>query len=140
VIHHVPDLGAAARELARALRPGGAVLVRNAFPGRLERITLFRWFPGAARVAESFPSVERVREAFAPAGFAFHSLEAVPQTSAASLREFAERVRSRADSTLRRTDDAEFAAGLARLDRAAAAEREPTPVVDWLDLLVLVKD
>ena len=31
----------------------------------------------------------------------------------------------------------EFAEGLARLEHAAAAEKIPTPVIDYLDLLVL---
>jgi ubiquinone/menaquinone biosynthesis C-methylase UbiE len=34
VIHHVPDLVAAAVELRRVLRPGAPVLIRSAFAGR----------------------------------------------------------------------------------------------------------
>jgi ubiquinone/menaquinone biosynthesis C-methylase UbiE len=49
VIHHVPDLNAAARELRRALRPGAPVLVRSVFAGRPHAITLFRYFPEAIR-------------------------------------------------------------------------------------------
>lgn len=139
VVHHLEDLGAAARELRRVVRPGGAALVRNVFPGRQHGVTLFRWFPGASRVVDRFPSVERVVAAFETCGFAFASLETVPQTSAPDLRAFAERVRLRADSTLRRMDDAEFEACLTRVARAAADEREPRPVVDWLDLLVLTR-
>jgi ubiquinone/menaquinone biosynthesis C-methylase UbiE len=48
VIHHVPDLTAAARELRRVVRPGGPVLIRSAFAGRHEAITLFRFFPEAS--------------------------------------------------------------------------------------------
>ena len=39
-----------------------------------------------------------------------------------------------ADSTLRPLSDAEFADGLATLEAAAAAEAEPAPVVDHIDL------
>jgi ubiquinone/menaquinone biosynthesis C-methylase UbiE len=47
VVHHLDDLDAAAAELGRVLRPGGVVLVRQAFPGRMEHITLYqRFFPG----------------------------------------------------------------------------------------------
>jgi hypothetical protein len=61
----------------------------------------------------------------------------VPQVSAPSLRAAVERVRQRADSTLKPLPDNEFAEDLARLERAAAAETTPSPVVDYLDLLVL---
>ena len=137
VIHHIPDLPACAMELRRVLRPEAPVLIRSAFPGRTRDLELFRWFPGAARVVDTFPSVDAAIAAFASAGFAFQRIESVPQTSAPGLREFAARVRLRADTTLALISDAEFAAGLSCLDAAAAAEREPQPIVDYLHLLVL---
>ncbi|MGO9293249.1 MAG: class I SAM-dependent methyltransferase [Streptosporangiaceae bacterium] len=42
VIHHLPDLPAAARELRRVLRPGAPVLIRSVFAGRHHGIGLFR--------------------------------------------------------------------------------------------------
>jgi ubiquinone/menaquinone biosynthesis C-methylase UbiE len=137
VIHHINDLAGCARELRRVLEPGGPVLIRSSFPGRHAGITLFRCFPGAGRIAETFPTVEATVAAFATAGFAFQTLQPVPQVSAPSLQAAVERVRQRADSTLRPLPDHEFAEGLAALERAAAAETTPTPVVDHLDLLVL---
>ena len=137
VIHHIPDLGACAQELRRVLRPGGPILIRSAFPGRLDGINLFRFFPGARMVAERFPSVEATVAAFASAGFAQEHLESVPQVTAASLSAAYERVRLRADTTLESLSDEEFAQGLAALELAAAKEATPAPVVDWLDLLVL---
>jgi ubiquinone/menaquinone biosynthesis C-methylase UbiE len=136
VLHHVGDLPGCARELRRVVEPGGPVLVRGAFPGRLDGITLFRFFPGARQVAETFPTVEAVVAAFAAAGFVAEALQPVPQVSAASLRASLDRVRLRADTTLQGLPDDEFAAGLAALERAAA-ETPPAPVVDHLDLLVL---
>jgi ubiquinone/menaquinone biosynthesis C-methylase UbiE len=137
VIHHIGDLPGCARELRRVLHPGSPVLIRSSFPGRHVGITLFRFFPGAARIADTFPTVEATVATFEAAGFAFQALQPVPQVSARSLRAAVERVRLRADSTLRPLSDEEFAQGLAALERAAAAERTPTPVVDHLDLLVL---
>jgi SAM-dependent methyltransferase len=137
LIHHFADLPGCARELRRVLRPGGPVLIRTAFPGRLDGITLFRFFPGAARVAETFPTVEATVGAFEAAGFAFQALQPVPQVTAPSLRAAVERVRSRADTTLQALGDGEFAAGLAAMERAAAAEAAPSPIVDHLDLLVV---
>ena len=137
VIHHIDDLGAAAIELRRVLRRSSPVLIRSAFPGRTDRLEIVRWFPGAARVVGTFPSVDETAAAFATAGFALERTVDVPQTSAPGLRAFAERARRRADTTLLHISDDEFAAGLAQLEAAAAAELEPRPIVDQLTLLVL---
>ena len=137
VIHHLGDLPRCAGELRRVLQAGSPVLIRSSFPGRHEGITLFRFFPGAGRIADTFPTVEATVATFEAAGFAFKALQQVPQVSAPNLRASVERVRLRADSTLQPLSDDEFAQGLAALERAAAAETTPTPVVDHLDLLVL---
>jgi SAM-dependent methyltransferase len=135
VIHHVADLGACARELRRVLEPGAPVLVRSAFPGRLDGITLFRFFPGARRVAETFPDLERTATLFGRAGFRVERVEEVLQASAPSHRALLERVRRgrHADSTLAGLGDQEFAQGLAALERAASAG----PVLDRLTLVVM---
>jgi ubiquinone/menaquinone biosynthesis C-methylase UbiE len=137
VLHHLGDLPGCARELRRVLTAGCPVLIRSSFPGRHEGISLFRFFPGAGRVADTFPTVEATVAAFQAAGFALEALRQVPQVSAPSLRAAVERVRLRADSTLAPLPEDKFARGLAALERAAAAETSPTPVVDHLDLLVL---
>ena len=136
---YVDDLDAAAGELRRVLRPGGPVLVRQAFPGRMGGINLYRrFFPAAgARLAGGLPSVERVTAAFAGAGFERVALRPVDQLSAPSLAAYRDKVRLRADTGLRLLPDDQFAAGLAALDRAVEAEAVPAPVVDRLDLLVL---
>lgn len=137
VIHHFPDLPAAAAELARVLRPGAAVLIRSAFPGRTDGITLFHYFPQArAVVDDTYPDLHTVERVFAQQGLRRVALHAVPQESAPNLTEFAARVRTRADTTLRAISDADFAAGLRRLEHAAAHEPS-VPVIDYLDLLVL---
>jgi SAM-dependent methyltransferase len=132
VLHHIPDLAAAAAEIRRVLRPGALVLIRGVFPGHLDGITLFRYFPEAARVVDTFPTVEQARVAF---GLAPVALEELPQQTAPSLRDAAARIQQRADTLLRGLSDQEFARGLAQLQ--ADAEQTGEPVVDWLTLLVL---
>lgn len=138
VIHHVGTLDACAHELRRVLAPGAPVLIRGTFPSLLDGVTLFRYFPEAARIAATFPSIEDTCTVFGAAGFTRAGLDQVPQVSAPSLRVFGARVRRgrHADSTLAPLTDAEFARGLRVLETDAAAERAPTPVVDRLTLLV----
>ncbi|GLW57684.1 class I SAM-dependent methyltransferase [Kitasatospora phosalacinea] len=136
VLHHLADLDAAARELHRVLRPGAPVLIRNAFPGRCERDLRVRYFPETAAGIDDYPSVRRVTEAFAAAGFTRVALRSLPQRSAPTLAAYAAGLRRAADGKLRALDDDAWEAGLARL-RRAAAERPEEPAVSWMDLLVL---
>lgn len=136
VVHHFSDLPRAAAELRRVLRTGAAVFIRNWFPGRVD-VPHFRWFPGAKRIAETFPTIEAVEKAFGKAGFHRHALESVTQVSAQSLREACERLSHRADTTLQLLSDEEFAQGIRALEAEAAAETEPSPITATLDFLVL---
>lgn len=135
VIHHLPDLPAAAAELRRVLRPGAPVLIRSAFAGRHAGIALFRYFPEAVRVLDTYPGIADVCAAFETAGFAPVALQPVPQVTAPSLRAAADEIRRAAHMPLMLITDEEYAAGLARL--RAAASRTTGPVVDTLDLLAL---
>ena len=135
VIHHLPDLPAAARELRRVLRPGAPVLIRNAFPGRHHGIGLFRYWPEAIAALNTFPSVAQVRAAFAAAGFSYVALAPVQQVTAPSLAAIAATARRESHTPLVLTSDSVWEAGLTRL--RAAATTQPGPVTDTLDLLVL---
>ncbi|MDG6104977.1 methyltransferase domain-containing protein [Dactylosporangium aurantiacum] len=135
MVHHVPDLGAAARELRRVVRPGGPLLIRSVFAGRYEGLTLVRYFPEAAAVLDTYPSVADVEAAFATAGFRTVALEPVAQTTAGSVREAAAALRRDAHTPLKLIGDEAYAAGVRRL--RTAADTVPGPVVDTMDLLVL---
>ena len=139
VIHHIPDLIACAAELHRVVWPGGLVFVRSSFPGRHDDIPLFRFFPGAQRIAMSFPTVETTVGTFAAAGFSYECLRRVYERRDSNPARMVERVRAmrQADSTLAPLSDEEFAAGMAHLEQAAATMSGVPPT--GLDLLVLQK-
>jgi ubiquinone/menaquinone biosynthesis C-methylase UbiE len=143
VIHHIPDLEAAAREIRRVLHPGAPVLIRQGFPERTDATRTFPWefFPETARVSGTFPSVEQACQAFATAGFRRDALEQVPETltSLAGFLAQADAFR-RADTNMRNLTEEEFLRGKEQLRRAVQrAEQTPSPEprTNWLDLLVL---
>jgi SAM-dependent methyltransferase len=150
VIHHIPDLRVAAREIRRVLRPGAPVLIRQGFPDRyepsgnlkLDGIELVRWFPETARAIDTFPSARDTCQAFAAAGFHQDALEQVRETYPASLADFLGQVDAfrHADTTMRNLTEDEFLRGKERLRRAVrhaedTANQETRS--NWLDLLVL---
>jgi len=150
VIHHIPDLGVAAHEIRRVLRPGAPVLIRQGFPDRyepsgnlkLDGIEIVRWFPETARTIATFPSVKDTYEAFAAAGFQQHAVEQVRETYPATLADFLEKVDTfrHADTTMRKLTEDDFLRGKERLRRAVRqAEDTANPDIrsNWLDLLVL---
>lgn len=137
VYHHIRDHRASARELHRVLRPDGCVLIRGTFSDRLDGFPLlFRFFPGTRQVCEYLPTTRQTKLIFEAEGFTLKADRRIEQKTCASLREFAERTRLRADTALALISDREFAEGMAALEAAAAGEREPNPVLETLDLLV----
>ena len=138
VLHHVGDRGACARELRRVLRPGGTLIVRNAFRESLADVPFFQWFPTALALDERrMPARAEVTKAFEAEGFQVVTSEVVWQQTSPSLRVYYERLRLRAISTLELLPDDEFAAGVERMRQAAERETEPRPVTAPVDLLVL---
>jgi SAM-dependent methyltransferase len=150
VIHHIPDLGVAAREIRRVLRPGAPVLIRQGFPDRyepegdlkLDAIEIARWFPETARTIRTFPSLKDTCTAFDAAGFHREGLLQVRETYPASLADFLGQVDTfrHADTTMRSLTEDEFLRGKERLRRAVRhgeTTASPEPRSNWLDLLVL---
>src|SRR5690348_3552428 len=125
VIHHVPDLGAAAREIRRVLRPDAPVLIRQGFPGRLDGIELVRWFPETARIVDTYPSITEVCDAFAAAGLGREALEQVPETYATTADDLLGQLDTlrHADTSLRSLTEDEFLRGKERLRNARPEPR-----------------
>jgi SAM-dependent methyltransferase len=142
VLHHVPDVAAAAAEFRRVLRPGAPVLMRMGFGDRVASERTFPWafFPETARSVSTFPSLDETCRAFATAGFRREALEPVPE-QLMSLAGFLDRVDElrQADTNMRGLTDEEYQRGRDRLARAVA-EAGPAadaPLDNWLELLVL---
>ena len=132
VVHHFDDLAQAARELRRVTTD--TVLIRGAFGG-VPVPSLYRFFPSAQQVIDSWPTMPEVIEAFEDAGFTSFRNEKVEQLLAYNLAEMVPRIRMRADTTLELISDDEFNQGLAKLEEAA--NHEHGPVTDPIDLLVV---
>jgi ubiquinone/menaquinone biosynthesis C-methylase UbiE len=146
VLHHIPDLEAAAREIRRVLRPGAPVLIRQGFPDRpgwADTWWVHHWFPETTRTVATWPTVARTCQAFAAAGFSRDGLEQVPETYRTTLAEFLAQVDTfrRADSPMRSLTEEEFRRGKERLRRAARDAEQtapsPEPRTSLADLLVL---
>jgi ubiquinone/menaquinone biosynthesis C-methylase UbiE len=139
VIHHVPDLDAAALEIRRVLRPGAPVLLRQAFPDRdLDGVEMIRWFPETKKLVATYPTLVETCAAFETAGFHRESVEPVCDIRPGPLAEFLARADTLrvADTTLRNLTEAEFQRGKERL-RHAVEHDHAEPRTNQLDLVVL---
>jgi ubiquinone/menaquinone biosynthesis C-methylase UbiE len=143
MIHHIPDMEAAAREMRRVLRPGAPVLIRQGYPDRIDTTRTFPWefFPETARSIGTFPTLEQTCHSFATAGLRRDALEPVPETLM-SLAEFLDQADTfrHADTNIRKLTEEEFRRGKERLRRAVQQAEEMSnsqPRTNWLDLLVL---
>jgi ubiquinone/menaquinone biosynthesis C-methylase UbiE len=137
VWHHIRDRQACASELRRIVSPGSHVLVRGTFGDKLDGFpTLFRFWPATRQICQQLPTVQQTVRVFETNGFALTEHRRVQQMTCASLGEFAERTRLRADTALALISDAEFHEGQAAIERSAARERIPLPVMEIIELLV----
>ncbi len=143
MIHHIPDLEAAAREIRRVLRPGAPVLIRQGYPGLAGPTRTFPWefFPETARMTDTFPTLEQTCQAFGTAGFRRDTLEPVPEILI-SLPDFLVRADTfrRSDTIMRNLTEEEFGRGKEQLRLAvqhAAETGSQETRTNWLDLLVL---
>jgi SAM-dependent methyltransferase len=115
VIHHIADRPACARELRRVVSPGGRLFIRGFFAG-LSQVGWLRFFPGADRAVDRFPTIDDIDELFSAAGFSLVVVEEAlePATPVPIVIEWLIKMRN-VDSLLTALSDAEFDAGLASL-------------------------
>ena len=136
VLHHIGDLHACARELWRVVRPGGRVLIRSSFSGRLASCRFYEFFPDAlAADQERLPDLADVEWLFAAHGFRSRALEVVQQLLDPTWDAYVQRIAHRALSSFEYITDAQFELGLAAM-RAAGRAGEVEPVYEEIDFLV----
>jgi SAM-dependent methyltransferase len=133
--HHVPDKPAALASVRRTLRPGGFLCIRTCSRDALDSYLYARFFPAARAFDERrLPTRDGLRDDASRAGFQLHAFETVSQRVADDLRQYREKVALRAHSDLQAISDAEFAAGLSRLDAWCAANGGAGEIREDVDL------
>ena len=81
-------------------------------------------------------TIEQTVHVFEANGFALAERRRVQQVTATSLAEFAKRTQMRADTSLALISDSGFRKGQVAIERSAARERIPIPVMEVIELLV----
>lgn len=122
--HHVADKPAAAREIARVLKPGGRLILRSTFKERIPDHWWRNYFPRSWDVERAmFPTEAETRALFEAAGF--RTVESVQMEIPfeGDIAWAVQRLKHRAVSTFEHLTERELAEGFARIDADFAAGR-----------------
>ena len=136
--HHAPDKPAAAREIARVLRPGGRVLMRGQFGDRPPACWWDPYFPSFRDLqTRMFPTLDETLGVFAHAGLHRLDLREVEETYFESAAQAVERLKLRGISVFEHSSETEIETGFTRIDADFAAGTLPVRMTGQSDLLVL---
>ncbi|GIL25674.1 class I SAM-dependent methyltransferase [Actinocatenispora comari] len=141
VWHHVADKDAAAREIARVLRPGGTLLLRAQFSDRMPDIWWLRHFPGGLELdARMYRSLAAETGTFEAAGFTASPAPRVLRDPATQTRaQRLERLRHRSMSVFQHMSEEQIAAGFASLQREVDADPDAAEPTAEATVLVLTR-
>jgi len=121
--HHVADKAGAVRELTRALRPGGRLLLRANFRDHHPRPWWLEYFPRGYEVdAAIFQPLHEVIAMFTAAGWRVASFDLVTEPSPGTRADMLERLRLRTLSFFAQLSPGEQDEGLRRIERAVAED------------------
>jgi SAM-dependent methyltransferase len=120
--HHVADKPAAAREIARVLRPGGRLILRSTFKERIPDHWWRGYFPGSWDVERAMFATEAETRALIEAA-GFRTVESVQMEVAfeGDFPSLVARLKLRAVSVFEHLTEEELTEGFARLDADLAA-------------------
>lgn len=137
--HHVQDKPRAVRELARVLRPGARLLLRENFSDHIPPSGWWlEYFPRGYEVdAAMFQPLHEVIATFTSAGWRVASFGRVVEPSSGTRGDMLERLRLHTHSTFAHFTPDELETGFRNLERAVAADPDAPAPEDPATLLTL---
>ncbi len=139
--HHVEEPQAAAREIARVLRPGGVLLCRTPLADQMPDLWWLHHFPsGASTDAAMYRTRDEEIATFTQAGLeSGPGVVWVDEPSIASRRQRLEQLQTRTLSVLCRLSDDDFATGITSLEGEVALDPDAPAPGQAASLLVMQK-
>jgi ubiquinone/menaquinone biosynthesis C-methylase UbiE len=140
VLHHLDDPRTALTQIARVLRAGGVLAVRQTTRQNLDSYLYQRFFPEARAIDEArLPTRDLMSQLATSAAFASTSFQTLSHVAAHTVAEYVDRVALRSCSDLELIPDAAFTRGMASLRGFLAGAAHPE-FVEECDVFIFVRE